>query len=209
MRLVSYDSWLLERALFLVDLSRHDHPWCYVSQAPSELLTLGLPLRSITTIAIAWNMTLSDDSVLPALYDALATPPLSPTTLKRPPFPHLRTAPHFHPTPLLSPINLPPTFDFPLPSGSLMPAQFHTTPNPLLRRPTLLTLDTDVDSLTREKKGSVPALSHLLSVGGGGRVLSLAVDGRYVYAGCQSAENEITVSEHGGAGRSFLSCDLF
>ena len=52
----------------------------------------------------------------------------------------------------------------------------------------------DTDSLTREKKGKMPALSHLLSVGDKARVLSLAADGRYVYAGCQSADNEITVS---------------
>lgn len=40
----------------------------------------------------------------------------------------------------------------------------------------------------------MPTLSHLLSVGGG-RVLSLAADEHYVYAGCQSMENEITVSQ--------------
>ena len=50
----------------------------------------------------------------------------------------------------------------------------------------------DADSLTWEKKGKMPALSHLLSVQGG-RVLSLAADENCVYAGCQSAENEITV----------------
>lgn len=49
------------------------------------------------------------------------------------------------------------------------------------------------DSLTREKKGKMPALSHLLSVGNG-RVLALAADERYVYAGCQSADNEVMVS---------------
>ncbi|ORY35351.1 hypothetical protein BCR39DRAFT_508937 [Naematelia encephala] len=48
------------------------------------------------------------------------------------------------------------------------------------------------DSLTREKKGKMPALSHLLSVGTG-RVLSLAADEKHVYAGCQSEDNEITV----------------
>lgn len=50
------------------------------------------------------------------------------------------------------------------------------------------------DSLTRERKGKMPALSHLLSVGGGGRVLSLEADERYVFAGCQSRDNEIVVS---------------
>ena len=49
------------------------------------------------------------------------------------------------------------------------------------------------DSLTREKKGKMPALSHLLSVGEG-RVLALEADEKYVYAGCQSAQNEIVVS---------------
>ncbi|AFR95888.2 di- and tripeptidase [Cryptococcus neoformans C23] len=48
------------------------------------------------------------------------------------------------------------------------------------------------DSLTREKKGKMPVLSHLLNVGNG-TVLSLAADEKYVYAGCQSADNEITV----------------
>lgn len=75
-----------------------------------------------------------------------------------------------------------------------MLAQFHIPPRPLLRRRNRLLVDTDIDSLTREKKGKVPALSHLLSVGAGGRVLSLAADGRYVYAGCQSKDNEIVVS---------------
>ena len=49
------------------------------------------------------------------------------------------------------------------------------------------------DSLTRERKGKMPALGHLLSVEQG-KVLSLAADEKHVYAGCQSADNEITVS---------------
>lgn len=49
------------------------------------------------------------------------------------------------------------------------------------------------DSLTRERKGKMPVLSHLLTVGNG-TVLSLAADKKYIYAGCQSAENEIAVS---------------
>ncbi|BEI87726.1 uncharacterized protein CcaverHIS019_0104440 [Cutaneotrichosporon cavernicola] len=48
------------------------------------------------------------------------------------------------------------------------------------------------DSLTRQRMGSSPQLSHILSVGNG-RVLSLAADDKHVYAGCQSRDNEITV----------------
>jgi len=50
----------------------------------------------------------------------------------------------------------------------------------------------------------MPALSHLLSVGKG-RVLSLAADDKYVYAGCQSAENEIVVRARGLAVERCLS----
>jgi di- and tripeptidase len=39
----------------------------------------------------------------------------------------------------------------------------------------------------------MPALSHLLSIEQG-KVLSLAADEAHVYAGCQSEDNEITVS---------------
>lgn len=48
------------------------------------------------------------------------------------------------------------------------------------------------DSLTRQRMGTSPHLSHILSVGTG-RVLSLAADEKHVYAGCQSRDNEITV----------------
>ncbi|WOO82458.1 putative di- and tripeptidase DUG2 [Vanrija pseudolonga] len=48
------------------------------------------------------------------------------------------------------------------------------------------------DSLTRQRIGTTPTLSHLLNVGHG-RVLSLAADDDHVYAGCQSRDNEITV----------------
>jgi hypothetical protein len=51
---------------------------------------------------------------------------------------------------------------------------------------------TQTDSLTRERKGKMPALSHLLSIEQG-KVLSLAADEAHVYAGCQSEDNEITV----------------
>jgi hypothetical protein len=54
---------------------------------------------------------------------------------------------------------------------------------------------TQTDSLTRERKGKMPALSHLLSIEQG-KVLSLAADEAHVYAGCQSEDNEITVSPH-------------
>ncbi|WVR07349.1 hypothetical protein IAU60_004390 [Kwoniella sp. DSM 27419] len=63
-------------------------------------------------------------------------------------------------------------------------------------RVSTLTLRNDnvpaADSLTRERKGKMPALSHLLSVGNA-RGLSLAADEQYIYAGCQSVDNEITV----------------
>ena len=54
---------------------------------------------------------------------------------------------------------------------------------------------TQTDSLTRERKGKMPALSHLLSIEQG-KVLSLAADEAHVYAGCQSEDNEITVCPH-------------
>jgi hypothetical protein len=54
---------------------------------------------------------------------------------------------------------------------------------------------TQTDSLTRERKGKMPALSHLLSIEQG-KVLSLAADEAHVYAGCQSEDNEITVRCH-------------
>lgn len=85
-----------------------------------------------------------------------------------------------------------------LPPGSLLPNKLPLAPSPKpspLRPLTPLTYHPGsgtADSLTREKKGKMPALSHLLSVGKG-RVLSLAADEKYVYAGCQSAENEIVV----------------
>ncbi|WVF72590.1 hypothetical protein IAT40_007408 [Kwoniella sp. CBS 6097] len=84
-----------------------------------------------------------------------------------------------------------------LPPGSLQPTQFlHNKPIPTTTTSkfTLHPLHSshEVDSLTRERKGKMPALSHLLSVGNA-RGLSLAADERYVYAGCQSADNEITV----------------
>lgn len=177
--------------------------------------------------------------VLPALYNALATPPLSPTNsggtgTGRPknartsttPFYSVPTTPDLSPTlanltlgsPLVSrrtststpaKINSPPP---PLPAelsnpaiyeplnslpNSLHPAQFTSHSKPLVphfkRYPTQLHVDTSADSLTREKKGKMPALNHLLNVGGG-RVLALAADEKYVYAGCQSADNEIVVS---------------
>jgi hypothetical protein len=77
-----------------------------------------------------------------------------------------------------------------VPNGSLLPTQLH--PALAIPPPTVLPGLDRADSLTREKKGKMPALSHLLSVGKG-RVLSLAADAKYVYAGCQSAENEIVV----------------
>jgi di- and tripeptidase len=81
---------------------------------------------------------------------------------------------------------------------SLLPTQFILPPKPLIRYPTPLYVDTTTDSLTREKKGKMPALSHLLSVGKG-RVLALAACERFVYAGCQSTDNEIVVSRRRSA----------
>ncbi|WVQ83904.1 hypothetical protein IAT38_006048 [Cryptococcus sp. DSM 104549] len=86
------------------------------------------------------------------------------------------------------------------PPRSLQPSQFPAPLKPietfdstaLDRQPARLAIGTDADSLTRERKGKMPVLSHLLSVGDG-KVLSLAADDKYVFAGCQSTDNEITV----------------
>nr|ODO00935.1 di- and tripeptidase [Cryptococcus depauperatus CBS 7855] len=94
---------------------------------------------------------------------------------------------------------LAPVIDKPSGVVSSLPRSLQPTQHPLLvpdvdgnGEPMRLTLATEVDSLTREKTGKMPVLSHLLSVGNG-RVLGLAADDRYIYAGCQSADNEITV----------------
>jgi len=148
-------------------------------------------------------MSFTNPHILPNLYDALATPPISPTTaMKR--LPPSRLVTHMitpHPTALTIPFDRFPNEPFPvnlyptiIPLGSLMPGQLPIPPrNNLNRKPTRLNVNTDADSLTREKKGKMPVLSHLLSVGNGVRVLSLAADGKYVYAGCQSGDNEIVV----------------
>jgi len=73
-----------------------------------------------------------------------------------------------------------------------------TVPIPLLATIPISTAplaSTQTDSLTRERKGKMPALSHLLSIEQG-KVLSLAADEAHVYAGCQSEDNEITVCPH-------------
>lgn len=146
-------------------------------------------------------MSLDDSGLLPGLYDGLATPPVSPhpthgrLALSKPaPVTPYHSNP---PTPISSSPH-PPALDLlvtgvSLPTGSLLPTQIRRPPGTplLLLRPGF----DHPDSLTREKKGKMPALSHLLSVGKG-RVLSLAADGKYVYAGCQSAENEIVVRSH-------------
>jgi hypothetical protein len=72
-----------------------------------------------------------------------------------------------------------------LPVIRVQPSTVRTVPIPAR--------STASDSLTRERKGKMPALSHLLSIEQG-KVLSLAADEQYVYAGCQSEDNEITVS---------------
>ncbi len=136
-------------------------------------------------------MSFTDPHILPVLYDALATPPISPTTsVKRLPYP------------LVIPFIPPPPHEIHPPLGSLLPSRFLIPPlTPKLpippklnARPLHLTVDTDADSISRVKKAKMPSLSHLLIVGVGGRVLSLAADGKYVYAGCQSGDNEIVVS---------------
>lgn len=164
-------------------------------------------------------MSLHDSNVLFALYDGLATPPISPTNSatgrSRNVFNSFRNTwtPHTpaHTVPS-TPINRSPTEPKPTakpivfinthlihaspPTGSLLPTRLpHPHPPPLNRLPTRVSVQPPADSLTREKKGKMPTLSHLLSVGGG-RVLSLAADEHYVYAGCQSKENEITVSQN-------------
>ena len=86
---------------------------------------------------------------------------------------------------------LPPQLPFitrPAPSNAI-----RTTPIPLATSCTSLAplASAQTDSLTRERKGKMPALSHLLSIEQG-KVLSLAADEAHVYAGCQSEDNEIT-----------------
>ena len=88
---------------------------------------------------------------------------------------------------------LPPQLPFitrPSPSNAIrnVPIPLGTSSTSLVRSTSAQT-----DSLTRERKGKMPALSHLLSIEQG-KVLSLAADEAHVYAGCQSEDNEITVS---------------
>lgn len=163
-------------------------------------------------------MSLGDPGLLSALYDELASPPLTPNPLTSPcrvpgntftsftpqmiPSTPINSSP-VKPTP--TQISVVPVIDHPteshqtndVPPGSLLPNKILVRPLLTVQpRLTPLCVDTTlkpVDSLTREKKGKMPALSHLLSVGKG-RVLSLAADEQYVYAGCQSADNEIVVS---------------
>lgn len=79
------------------------------------------------------------------------------------------------------------------------PHVIRTVPIPLATTSTSTSLapraSAQTDSLTRERKGKMPALSHLLSIEQG-KVLSLAADEAHVYAGCQSEDNEITVRSH-------------
>ncbi|KIS00153.1 di- and tripeptidase [Cryptococcus deuterogattii 2001/935-1] len=177
-------------------------------------------------------MSLSDTRVIPNLYDALASPLLSPQTIKirtNPNSPRISslasaTAPN---TLLISPRLGPVTSIIPvLPTGntkmgndgldghisinlgtkhfsfgtnpsiprSLQPTQHPVLMNGAVQRTGKLSvkLFNESDSLTRERKGKMPVLSHLLTVGNG-TVLSLAADKKYIYAGCQSAENEIAI----------------
>ncbi|WWC63076.1 uncharacterized protein I303_105675 [Kwoniella dejecticola CBS 10117] len=88
----------------------------------------------------------------------------------------------------------PPSTLVDLPIGSLQPAQL-PPPAKLINAHRLTNGNTpkfETDSLTRELKGKMPALSHLLSVGSG-RGLSIVADEKHIYTGCQSGDNEITV----------------
>ncbi|WVW85829.1 hypothetical protein I302_107867 [Kwoniella bestiolae CBS 10118] len=163
-------------------------------------------------------MSLADHRILPNLYDGLATPPLLSPSLHAKPRYHYHPNNHVTITPLsprsiinASPIRsssgrsftakptftpsivyptAPPSTLVDLPPGSLQPAQL--PPPSKLIASNRTNLNSDSDSLTRERKGKMPALSHLLSVGNG-RGLSIAADEKYIYAGCQSKDNEITV----------------
>jgi hypothetical protein len=90
---------------------------------------------------------------------------------------------------------LPPQLPFitrPPPANAVPNVPIHlATPSTLLAP----LAPTQTDSLTRERKGKMPAWSHLLSIEQG-KVLSLAADEAHVYAGCQSEDNEITVRPH-------------
>lgn len=178
-------------------------------------------------------MSLSDIRVIPNLYGALASPPLSPQNLKQHTNLNLthisRLASHITPNkPLISPrlaratpiIPVLPIDDTkiggddfdgditinldskrlsfgtnPSITRSLQPTQHPVPVNGALNHTCGFSVKifNEPDSLTREKKGKMPVLSHLLNVGNG-TVLSLAADEKYVYAGCQSADNEITVN---------------
>jgi len=157
-------------------------------------------------------MSLDDSDLLAGLYHDLATPPLSPTTSchtrirSDSPSPVL-LLPSLPVTPIdppLGPLYLDETNGLDFPTGSLLPTKLPPVLTRYILPPSFcrsqccneharLPLSGDTDSLTREKKGKMPALSHLLSVGEG-RVLALEADEKYVYAGCQSAQNEIVVS---------------
>ncbi|WRT68195.1 uncharacterized protein IL334_005170 [Kwoniella shivajii] len=165
-------------------------------------------------------MSLTDSRILPNLYDGLATRPLlSPSFIfpRRSAFP---SHPGFLITPVINDNpnqtngshvyrphtgkftaknsvaipSGPPSTLLDLPVGSLQPAQLPPPTKNVAAdwyAPLPLTIP-DLDSLTRERKGKMPALSHLLSVGCG-RGLSITADENFIYAGCQSKDNEIAV----------------
>ncbi|WWC90915.1 uncharacterized protein L201_005853 [Kwoniella dendrophila CBS 6074] len=164
-------------------------------------------------------MSLTDTRILPNIYDGLATPSLlSPSISTKPGSPKQHSAQNNVSIAPLAPritgkssLNIqspdqsvpdksklaasltyppaPPSTLVNWPIGSLQPAQ---VPLPLKLPPARSHLKSDPDSLTRERKGKMPALTHLLSVGNG-RVLSITADAKFIYAGCQSKDNEITV----------------
>lgn len=146
-------------------------------------------------------MSLTDSHVLADIYHGLAAPscsyiqPLLAPRPRRNAFP-IYSSPRLLPS---SPLKPAPTS---LPINSLIPNQLPLLPAPVaypLPTPQTVHLNgafdsEHTDSLTRERKGKMPALAHLLSVEQG-KVLSLAADERHVYAGCQSEDNEITVGQ--------------
>lgn len=137
-------------------------------------------------------MSLTEPQLLANIYHGLAAPPLGY---------HQPRPPRRIPFAMTPPISLVKPAHSSLPLNSLLPTQIPLVApySPHVSSPLGLQLDVpaanNADSLTRERKGKMPALGHLLSVEQG-KVLSLAADDRHVYAGCQSEDNEITVSYH-------------
>lgn len=173
-----------------------------VSFMTTELTHRSLPNSMTSTITTTTSVPTTDSHILSNIYHGLAARsntcgyPQPNARSRRTPFP--TSSYHVRPHTPHSPLAKQPLSSVPL--NSLIPNQLPLKPvRPLcdaslsLRPRTISNGAKATDSLTRERKGKMPALGHLLSVEQG-KVLSLAADEKHVYAGCQSEDNEITVS---------------